>query len=340
MNDAALLVGGDVYSLGRLLQLIANANASATGEKASATAQAEQLVEGAMPDVPAELGDLTDLVARMTRRLPEQRPSLEEVIDELAKLHLSLAPAGTIRARIKAGKLDEARAQLQALVAAPRDTSKSELCLLQAELALALPSPDFQQAIAELTRASDHAPKEPGPKLALGEAYRRFTAHPQHGQLAVGAFWQAAELSGWRPEGIARWLEVARAVLQPDELVQGLVALSMQVGVGDVVSTLTPEEIVRFRLRMGDKVSARDACLDWCSGHPFDERILATAQLVAAAFPPTELMRWMYQTEKVRKSDLMQGVIWQANGNELVARQFLDRARGATDQENDDGALR
>ncbi len=328
--DPAIGPAADVFSLGRLLHALA-VGGFVPALSTDPLTLAEELVEGDRPpslgDWPDGFGALEALVHTMVEALPEDRPTLEEVVSALGAIAEVESPAARVRALVDAGDVDGARRALDELEELPEGSRPpgGALHRLRAELALVESPPDLHGAVVHLKKALQVAPDDLDARRLLGLTYARDEGRVQHLELAAEELGPVAGQTG-ADEDVEAWLDVISRIPDPE--------IRLRLAPRDLIGD---RRFARIRLRAhldaGDPLSGwGDAVLALEVNGP-DDDLLALAREIAGQRDPLELMTWKYANKERRGIDAALAIVWERNGNVVEAEKCLEaaRQRGAGD---------
>jgi hypothetical protein len=324
--DPALLLKGDVYALGRTLQVLV-APQRLDSLPAPAYEAAEHLVESMDWNRSFEWlagPEMAEVVDTMCMALPSERPAASDLVSTFHALVRKLDPTRTVQSLIDERKLADAEAHLEALEASQDDGifafPRAKLHTLRAKAAMAHTPPQFARAIDQLKKAEGFEPKNPAIFQQSGRIYRYYTTHPQHLMLAGHAYERAAKLAGWRADLIEEWVEVLQQGT-PERLLDRT---------REIPWDKRPAAVFALRasslLETGNAHGAWHECVDYFSQFGFNQAVYETAQLAAAGIPASELLLWMRSRQKIDTMPAVQAIVYERNGEPEKAAIYLAHA--------------
>jgi len=328
-TDQQLLYAGDVYSLGRMLHLLCLPSWEPDGRDDPLTL-AERRVEHPqavrLPELPPGFEELAGLIGRACACVPEERPSLEEIVQELQGLLQRLAPEAHFARLLGARQLDRAEAVLGDLdrggdVASfglPEPTRR----VMAADLAMSHAPPDCGRALVELQRLEARHLYDGEVQRRIGRAYALHLTYPQHWQHSAEAYHKAAVRLQWRPDVLAEWMDVLQQIRDPKFVVDRT---------RQIPSERRTRSVVRLRaFCLLQTQAALDAWYEIAAFFPrcpFDEELFQLATQVAERNSPLKLIEWMYRLKDTRGYDAPLSIVWQRNGNAAKAARHYVLAR-------------
>lgn len=328
-TDKSLLLSGDVYSWGRMLWLLC-APSWRPDLTANPQRLAEQRVEQAdresLPPLPAGFKSLADIWSRAMALGPSHRPSLDELLTQLAKVRDDLAPELRFAQLLREGKVAAAE-QLageleQVHRAGIRAVPERVLHLMAADLHLARSPPDPGRAIMELDLAESPERYEADVQERLARAYRQFTANPQHLSQSSKAYERAANFGGWKPEVLDEWVGVLQQ-MGDFEHAQAMLSRIPNVFHTRKVSVL----LIECLLRKQEYLEAWREVAALFPGQPFDEGLFELARTIAERNDPGELLVWSLVFRNEPGFDAPLSLVFEAIGDEAQAETYLRQAR-------------
>jgi hypothetical protein len=324
----SLLAGGDVYSLGRLIEAMC-VSASVDGATLSPFELARRRVELLDRDPfgqwSASFAPLGELIRAMCAPLPADRPSLDDAIGILEGLASEHAPENVFAGLQRQHAFEQARDCYRDLSEAYGDrvfdvTSRS-LHLMAADVALMQSPPDCALAVEELQEAESLNVYEADVQYRLGRAYALWSALPQNLQLSSEAYRRAAGLSGWKPAILEEWTSVLRSDSPTSALRQ----------TDDVPPPARPRPLVELRARclevLGDHEAAWDEVAFAFPSLGFSQELFEFAQHVGKNVPPDALISWLYRNEEQSGLEAPKAIVWHFNGNPELAEYCLELAK-------------
>ncbi len=333
-SDPELLPKGDVYALGRTLQVLINPDWTECLPVDPYIA-AEQIVES--PDLeppfvwPDGFDEIAKAVDKMCAALPEDRPAATDLVTTFHALARQLEPERMVQSLIEKRKLAEAEAHLKALEASQDEGifafPKAKIHILRAKVAMAHAVPQYVLAIDQLAKAKGFEPRSAEAYRQIGRVYREFKEHPQHLKLADLNYRHAARLSGWRTDIVEEWVDV---------LQQGDPKLLLERT--DLIPWDRRPAVVFARRAAGhmdtDNVEAAwHECVDYFSQFGFNQTVFETAQQAAAYLPAAELLIWMRDRQNIEKLPAVQAIVWARNGQHEKAAMYLAHALRMSNEE-------
>lgn len=323
-----LLAGGDLYSLGRLIEAMCVSvpvDGAALGPFELARRRVELLERDPFGQWSPSFAPLAKLVSAMCAALPADRPSLDDAIGILEGLASEHAPENIFAALQRQQKFEEARECYRDLSDAYGDrvfdvTSRG-LHLMAADVALMQSPPDCARAIDELQQAESLNVYEADVQYRLGRAYALWSALPQNLLFSSEAYKRAAGLSGWKTGILEEWAGVLRGDSPTSALQQ----------TEDVPPQARPQAMVELRARcletLGDHETAWDEVALAFPHLGFSQSLFEFAQHVGKNVPPDALMSWLYRNEEQPGLEASKAIVWHFNGNAELAEYCLELAK-------------
>jgi len=334
-KSPALLLAGDIYSLGKMLQTIMLPGETRPLPEDPLTA-AEHIVENNVPstvkDYPPNRKKIGQVLDKMTNPDPAARPSLHELLEKFHSLKSEFAPEVVIQKQIKEHDLKVAQEQLQALDEAQEnnlfDIPPSTYHILQADLALAHTPPDYTQAIDHLKRAKNREPESPTIHHQIGLTYQKYTKHPQHQLLADQAYQKAAVLSNWQEGIIKDWVTLLQQTTA-DRLLSRTSIIPW-----DKRPPIVFIQRAVSHLETSNYYGSWHECVDYFFQFGFNQDVYKIARQAAANIPASELLLWMKERQNIDNIPAIRAIVWECNDQPEKAAFYYDQAQQKTSKEN------
>ncbi len=298
-NDVALLMRGDVYSLGRLAVNVSSRHFE-PDVTSSTLAFVNRRIEGRSPP---EIGhgsesSTTSLAIRMCAHDPEGRPDLADVITQLECIVRDTSPGAAARGLLEKRGAEEAELYLADVLGVPLhpalDLSLVERYRLEADIAMAKDPRDIVRAIDRIDKATREDP-DCWPLFGrLGALYLQHIEHPQRIALAAACYERAAKISGWDPEITDIWAELLGTATSPAEALEELNALPWDSRTPHVHATR-----LRSLVGVGEARVAWQEAERWvgnCEEAPLMEAVLLE---IVARLEPLWVKTWMTESQPV-----------------------------------------
>lgn len=330
--DKELMFAGDLYSLGRTLEAACLPNWLPDAETELlelAESRVESPESSSLGELPPPVAPLRGLLDRMTALLPHERPGLESVVTELARLRDEADPEACVRGLLAGGRLSEAEACLPELEemggAGVYGAWRRTAHILAADIALAKSPPDCPRAIVELGRAESPGFYELDVQRRLGRAYALFTAQSDHLQRSCEAYERAAALSGWDAGVLDEWVAVLWQSGEPEAALKATQAVPAEKRtLGIFLLRAHSWEQRGAYLYAWHEIAAGLGLV--C----FDPSLYEQARRIASRNDPLDLVRWMTPYRDRPDFAAPESLVWEMNGNLELARLKLAEAQNYT----------
>jgi hypothetical protein len=323
-----LLKAGDIYSLGRLFQLLLGKQGTSP-EVTNPVELCQAIVENAdyqqneeMIDFP---GEVLSLVRSMCARDVAKRPDLEFVSHQLKELIAVNSPFHKLKIQIDREDFVNAELvykQYTAMASLP-PFSDFEVTLLYCDMLAMKDPPEYVKAINELETVIRNNPKCSAAYIKKGDIYSAYTDHSQHLLLGADAYKQGCILNEWDKNSQLKYIDTVRKLDSIEKIARYFSVIPYYLR-SPYLNLIMSESYLQF----GDFSSAWIEIVQYFRYAGFNERAYELGLQIAKNMDPLDLIRWKYDSKADDDPNLKTAlsIVFFVNNNPDVASKYLSDA--------------